>query len=63
VRLELGQNVRLLGGSDHGIKIVPMVSIYVEKSPLAEGEGLPGLPLRAGGKASGLGRDTIFMKY
>jgi hypothetical protein len=32
----------------------------VEKSPLAEGEGLPGLPLRAGGKASSLVRTEGF---
>jgi hypothetical protein len=37
-----------------------MGSLDVEKSPLAEGVGLPGLPLRAGGKASGLGRTESF---
>jgi hypothetical protein len=37
-----------------------MGSLNVEKSPLAEGEGLLGLLLRAGGKASGLGRTEDF---
>jgi hypothetical protein len=37
-----------------------MGSLNVENSPLAEGEGLKGLPLRAGGKASGLGRTDSF---
>jgi hypothetical protein len=37
-----------------------MGSLNVEKSPLAEGEGLPGLPLRAGRKASGLSRTEGF---
>ena len=39
MRLKLGQNGRLLGGSDHGIKKNPMGSLNVEKSPRAEGEG------------------------
>jgi hypothetical protein len=39
-----------------------MGSLNVEKSPLAEGEGLQGLPLRAGGKASGLGRMEGFLE-
>jgi hypothetical protein len=41
-------------------KQFPLGSLNVKKSPLAEGEELPGLPLRAGGEASGLGRTEGF---
>ena len=55
--LGLGQNGRLLGGSDHGIKIVSDGMTQRE-----EVAALPGLPLRAGDKTSGLGRTEGFLE-